>query len=175
MTERRGLPGMRGTDHIGFTVPDMAEAHEFLVEVLGCDHVYTLGPFLPDGAWMREHLNVHPDTVMREIRFYRCFNGSNFEVFSYASPGQKTDLPRNSDIGGHHLAFYVDDLDLAIAFLRSKGIRVLGEPTASGGASLGQRWVYFLAPWGMQFELVSFPAGKAYEAGAPVRLWDTRD
>ena len=27
----------------------------------------------------------------------------------------------------------------------------------------GQRWVYFLAPWGMQFELVSYPDGRAYE------------
>ena len=48
---------------------------------------------------------------------------------------------------------------------------MLGEPTASRSASAGQRWVYFLSPWGMQFELVSFPDGKAYErdaAGAAV-------
>ena len=40
---------------------------------------------------------------------------------------------------------------------------VLGEPTASRGPSEGQRWVYFLAPWGMQFELVSYPHGKAFD------------
>jgi glyoxylase I family protein len=40
---------------------------------------------------------------------------------------------------------------------------MLGEPTASSGPSLGQRWVYFLAPWGMQFELVSYPHGKAFD------------
>ncbi|HRQ01184.1 MAG TPA: VOC family protein, partial [Terrimesophilobacter sp.] len=79
--------------------------------------------------------------------------------------------PRNSDIGGHHLAFYVDDLDAAVAYLQSKGIQVLGEPTVSRNASEGQRWVYFLSPWGMQFELVSFPNGKAYEKDAPVLLW----
>ena len=27
----------------------------------------------------------------------------------------------------------------------------------------GQRWVYFLSPWGMQFELVSYPGGKAFD------------
>jgi len=47
----------------------------------------------------------------------------------------------------------------------------MGEPVASRNASEGQRWVYFRAPWGMQFELVSFPQGKAYEADAPVLLW----
>jgi len=40
---------------------------------------------------------------------------------------------------------------------------VLGDPTASSGPSEGQRWVYFLAPWGMQFELVSYPGGKAFD------------
>jgi hypothetical protein len=42
---------------------------------------------------------------------------------------------------------------------------------ASANASLGQRWVYFLTPWGMQLELVSFPEGKAYEKDSSVILW----
>lgn len=170
-----GLPGLRGADHIGFTVPDMEQAHSFLVDVLGCTLVYRLGPFLPRGSWMSEHLNVADSTTMREIRFYRCANGSNFEVFQYEAEDAATAPPRNSDVGGHHIGLYVDDLDEAIAHLRAHGVRILGEPTASSGASEGQRWVYFLSPWGMQFELVSFPSGKAYEATAPVRLWDTRD
>jgi glyoxylase I family protein len=62
-------------------------------------------------------------------------------------------------------------MDAALEYLRSKGLRVLGEPTASSAASEGQRWVYFLSPWGMQFELVSFPHGKAYEKEAGVKLW----
>ena len=49
---------------------------------------------------------------------------------------------------------------------------ILGEPTFSKNASEGQRWVYFLSPWGMQFELVSFSDGKAYERNAPVKLWN---
>ena len=170
-----GLPGLRGGDHIGFTVPDMEEAHAFLVDVLGCVLVYRLGPFLPNGSWMSEHLNVDDATTMREIRFYRCANGSNFEVFQYEAPDAVATPPRNSDVGGHHVGLYVDDLDAAVAHLRAHGVRVLGEPTASGGASAGQRWVYFLSPWGMQFELVSFPQGKAYEATSDVRLWDARD
>ena len=40
---------------------------------------------------------------------------------------------------------------------------MLGEPTASTGPSEGQRWIYFLSPWGMQIELVSYPGGKAFD------------
>ena len=169
--ERRGLPGIRGTDHIGFTVPDMEQAHEFLVNVIGCHHVYSLGPYPQDPELMRTKLHVHPEATLAEIRFYRCFNGANFEVFNYISPDQRMEQPRNSDVGGHHIAFYVEDLDAAVDHLKGQGIQVLGEPTLSSGASKGQRWVYFLAPWGMQFELVSFPQGKEYESQTPLRLW----
>lgn len=165
------LPGMRGTDHIGFTVPDLDQADDFFVRIIGCERIYTLGPFARDDDWMAEHLGVHPRTVMRRLNFYRCGHGTNFEVFQYDAADGQAPQPRNSDIGGHHIAFYVDDLDAAVEYLRASGIRVLGEPTASRNASEGQRWVYFRAPWGMQFELVSFPDGKAYEKDAPVLLW----
>jgi catechol 2,3-dioxygenase-like lactoylglutathione lyase family enzyme len=66
-------------------------------------------------------------------------------------------------VGGHHVALYVDDLDAAVAHLHAHGLRVSGEPTASRGPSEGQRWIYFLSPWGMQFELVSYPRGKAFD------------
>lgn len=165
------LPGLRGTDHVGFTVPDLDQADDFFVRIIGCERVYALGPFVRDDDWMAEHLGVHPRTVMRRLNFYRCRYGTNFEVFQYEAADGQAPQPRNSDIGGHHLAFYVDDLDQAIAYLQSEGIEVMGQPTASANASEGQHWVYFRSPWGMQFELVSFPHGKAYEKDAPVLLW----
>ena len=101
-----GLPGLRGTDHIGFTVPDLDEAVDFFVNVIGCEAFYDLGPFGADDDWMERQLNVHPRTVMRRLKFLRCRHGSNFEIFEYEAPDQKTTQPKNSDIGGHHLAFY---------------------------------------------------------------------
>ncbi len=167
----KGIPGMRGTDHIGFTVPDLEAAHEFLVDVLGCDSIYTLGGKRADDDWMQEHLGVHPRTVIEEIRFYRLGHGANFEVFLYQAADGQAPHPRNSDLGGFHIAFYVDDLDTAVAYLREKGVEVMGEPTASAQGAEGQRWVYFRSPWGLQFELVSFPAGKAYEQHSERVLW----
>jgi glyoxylase I family protein len=165
------IPGLRGTDHIGFTVPEMAQADDFFVRVIGCEHIYTLPSRSSDDDWMLTHLNVDPRAVIREVRFYRCRFGSNFELFEYETPTPQAAQPRNSDIGGHHLAFYVDDMGAAVAYLRAEGIEVLGEPTASGAASAGQSFLYFLSPWGMQLELVSFPDGKAYEATAQTLLW----
>lgn len=157
------IPGLRGGDHIGVTVPDIDEAERFLVDVLGAVRVYTLGAKRADDDWMTRQLGVHARTVIREIRFYRLGNGANLEVFQYDAADGQSPQPRNSDIGGHHLAFYVDDLDEAVAFLREHGVEVQGEPVVSAGASAGQRWIYFRSPWGMQFELVSYPGGKAYE------------
>jgi catechol 2,3-dioxygenase-like lactoylglutathione lyase family enzyme len=55
-----GIPGLRGGDHVGITVPDLAQAHEFLVDVLGCQYVYSLPSMRHDDDWMRDHLNVDP-------------------------------------------------------------------------------------------------------------------
>jgi catechol 2,3-dioxygenase-like lactoylglutathione lyase family enzyme len=157
------LPGLTRVDHIGITVPDLEEATAFLIDVIGCEYMYSLGPFEKDDDWMAEHLNVDPRAVMRKLHFLRCGGQAIFEVFQYEAPEQNSRPPRNSDIGGHHVALYVEDLDVAVAYLKEKGVKVLGEPTTSKGASEGQRWVYFLAPWGAQFELVSYPGGKAYD------------
>jgi catechol 2,3-dioxygenase-like lactoylglutathione lyase family enzyme len=163
-TTGAGLPGVQRLDHVGITVPDLDEARHFFIDVLGCEYMYTLGPYLDEqGNWMQDHLNVHPRAVMNQLHFFRCGGAAVFEVFEYSVPDQDAVPPRNSDVGGHHVALYVDDLDKAVDYLRENHITVLGEPTVSKGPSEGQRWVYFLAPWGMQFELVSYPNGKAFD------------
>jgi catechol 2,3-dioxygenase-like lactoylglutathione lyase family enzyme len=150
-------------DHMGFTVPDLDEAHRFLIDVLGCQYLYRLGPIQGQGSWMSRHLNVADDTVVQRLHFYRLGGQAIFEVFEYDTAEQQAHPPLNSDIGGHHVALYVEDLNAAVELLRAHGVRVLGDPTTSRGASEGQRWIYFLSPWGMQFELVSYPNGKAYD------------
>jgi catechol 2,3-dioxygenase-like lactoylglutathione lyase family enzyme len=163
-------------EHLGFTVPDLEAATRFLVDVLGCEPFYDLGPFAADDDWMARQLAVHPRAIMRRLRFFRCGHGPNFEVFEYDAPGQRREAPCNSDVGGHHLAFYTDDFDATLAHLRAHGVRILGEPVVRrNGPSAGQTWVYFLAPWGMQMELVSYPSGKGYEATTGRRLWHPAD
>ena len=157
------IVGITRVDHIGLTVPDLEQARAFFVGVLGCEYMYTLGPYQDAGDWMTEHLNVDARAVMRELHFFRLGGQAVFEVFQYEAPEQRAIVPRNSDVGGHHVALYVEDMDAAVSALHQHGLQVLGEPTSSKGPSEGQRWVYFLSPWGMQFELVSYPHGKAFD------------
>nr|WP_082708464.1 VOC family protein [Marinobacterium profundum] len=169
-------PGVRGTDHFGFTVPDTDQAVDFLVDVMGCQAFFTIGPFGPfEDNWMQDNLDVNPRAEIPVAHLVRCGNGTNFEIFEYSSPDQRKTQPKNSDIGGHHIAFYVDDLDAAIASMKAEGVRFLGEPHPfTDGPLAGLTWIYFMSPWGMQMELVSSPDGKAYEKTTPDRLWDPR-
>lgn len=171
------LPGVRGVNHIGLTVPDINEAETFFSDVLGCEKATSFGPFRDDtGTFMQDLLDVDPRAVVNQITLMRCGFGSNIELFSYDAPDQKTVRPRNSDIGGHHIGFYVDDIDAAAAYFKDKGIRTLMGPfPVNEGPASGQSVLYFFAPWGLQMEAISFPKGMAYEKdGGPV-LWSNTE
>jgi catechol 2,3-dioxygenase-like lactoylglutathione lyase family enzyme len=171
------LPGMRGLDHVGVTVPDMAEAEAFFTDVLGCAKATSFGPFRDDeGTFMADLVDVDPRAVIEQITLMRCGNGSNVELFKYTAPDQSDVLPRNSDLAGHHLAFYVDDIAAAKAYFDGAGVRtMMGPVPITEGPVAGQSILYFFAPWGLQMEAISYPDGMAYETdGGPV-LWSTRD
>lgn len=171
------VPGMRGVDHIGLTVPDMDEAVDFFTEILGCQKAMSFGPFRDDqGTFMQDLLDVDPRAVIRQITLLRCGFGSNIELFDYSAPDQKEVRPRNSDIGGHHIAIHVDDIEAAAAYLRAHGVRTLmGPMPVTEGPAAGQTILYFFAPWGLQMELISYPQGMAYEKEGGVILWSPRD
>jgi catechol 2,3-dioxygenase-like lactoylglutathione lyase family enzyme len=171
------VPGMRGMDHVGITVPDMEQAVGFFTEVLGCAKAVSFGPFRDDeGTFMQDLLDVHPRAVINQITEIRCGNGSNIELFDYSAPDQKDAKARNSDIGGHHLAFYFDDIAATKTYFDANGIRtLLGPLPIQEGPVAGQTILYFFAPWGLQFEAISYPDGMAYEADSDTVLWSARN
>lgn len=170
-----GMPGMRGAEHLGITVPNMEEAVNFFVKVIGCEASIKLGSFKFEDDWMNVHLNVDPRAEIKRFQMVRCGQGTNLEIFEYNAPRQNAAPPKNSDIGGHHLAFYVEDMDKAVAYLQANGVKTLGKPSSfTEGPAAGLTWMYFLAPWGMQLEIVSHPKGMAYEKTAKRALWDPR-
>ncbi len=166
------LPGLRGIEHVGITVPDIEAAADFFIDILGAEHIYTLSGKQADDDWMQVRLGVHPRTTIREIRFMRLANGANLELIEYVSADPQTGPPRNSDLGAIHLALYVENIDAAVQYLRRREVEVMGDvPADSRESAQGQRWLYFRSPWGLQFELVSFPDGKAYESRGERLLW----
>jgi len=171
------IPGMLGHDHTGVTVPDIKEAIAFFTDIVGCKEAMSFGPFSDDkGTFMADLLNVHPRAKIHQITMMRCGNGSNIELFQYESPDQQNAIPKNSDIGGHHIAFYVEDINAAAKYLKDKGVKTLMGPLpVDQGPAAGQAIIYFFAPWGLQLELISYPNGMAYEKDGGTILWSPKD
>ncbi|WP_299001658.1 VOC family protein [uncultured Shewanella sp.] len=165
------IPGLKKVDHVGFTVPNLNEAIAFFQQHFDFELLYEFGPFKSDDDWMAAHLNVHPRAEVKKIAVMNAHN-INLEIFEYADniPRNKQ-VPSNADIGGHHLAFYVEDMDSAVAYLHEHNIKVLAKPTEStDGPTAGETWVYFLTPWGMHLEFATYPNGKAYQRQAAVKV-----
>jgi catechol 2,3-dioxygenase-like lactoylglutathione lyase family enzyme len=171
---------MRAVDHVAFTVPDLDEAIAFFVDHFGAEVAFKDGPFGDaDADGMRRRLNVDP-RARCSLAMLRLGRHHNVELFSYDAGDQVTAPPRNSDVGGHHLAFYVDDIDAGYDYVRSiPGVVVQEGPNGvdAGAPVAGQRWFYFQTPWGMQLELTSCATGGFYDglpgalAAPPAETW----
>jgi catechol 2,3-dioxygenase-like lactoylglutathione lyase family enzyme len=160
------IPTLRAVDHSAYTVPNLDQAVAFFVDHFGAELVFRDGPFADDVSdGMRRRLNVDPRAVSK-IAMIRIGKHHNVELFEYTTPVQQTVLPRNSDIGGHHMGFYVDDIDAAYGYVRSiPGVVVQEGPNGVDPAApvAGQRWFYFVSPWGMQLELTTCASGGFYD------------
>lgn len=147
---------VRGVDHVGLTVPNLEEAIRFFADALGFSELYRIGPFEAADDWMARRLGVHPRTRIPQIAVLENGSGARLELFEYEAPDQADAIPRNSDIGGHHVAFYADDLPDAIARMQQHGAELMDAPTTmTEGPSAGETWVYLRSPWGLQLELVN--------------------
>ncbi len=172
----KGKLGLVGMDHAGITVPDIDEAIAWFEEVMGCSAPLTFGPFSdPTGTFMQDLLDVHPRAVIEQITMIRCGRSANIELFEYEAPDQKTTFPKNSDWAGHHIAFYVNDIDKAVAHMVSHGVqKLLGPLAVTEGPAAGQSINYFRAPFGTYIELISYPKGMAYEDDTRKPLWSPK-
>jgi catechol 2,3-dioxygenase-like lactoylglutathione lyase family enzyme len=169
--ENQTLPGLRGVDHIGITVPDIDQATAFFVDVLGCELLYEREP--PQDDTPRHRLGVPAGSRIQAVSFLRCANGANIELFEFYSPDQREEFPRPSDVGIQHLALYVENLDAAVEHLRHHRVKLMSGPNPLPGpeAGEGNRFIYARTPWGLTVELISYPDPMAYERHGGARRW----
>jgi len=164
-----------GVDHVGINVPDLKQAESFFSKTFGCVAVTHIGPFKLDASGAEEDAKFAPRADSVSLSMLRCGTGSNIELFEYQNSKGSMAMPKAEDIGASHIAFYTDDIKGAVAYLKSQGITVLGEPiTMPSGDTEGETWVHFRSPWGSEMELVSYPNGKGYEKHSKVKLWNPR-
>jgi len=171
-----GIPGLRGVEHVSMTVPDLDQATDFFAEVFGCTELYTMGPFSGHGgSFMRTFANADVRTVVEYVRVLRS-PFLNIELFKVRSPVQNSRWPDMLDIGGWHLAAYVDDIDAGEAFLTARpDVFVLGDgkkPTGGVEAGEGSFAVHAMTDWGLHVELLTYPNGRAYQSAFEGRIWN---
>ncbi|MEZ5844677.1 MAG: VOC family protein [Hyphomicrobiaceae bacterium] len=160
----RRIPGVAGIEHIGLTVPDLDVATRFLMDLLGAETLYDIGPFASADDWMASHLAGHQRAQLNRLRILRIANGPMLELIELAGTGGAADGA--GPAGGLHLAFYVEDMEAALAALKTHDVEIQSGPVEmTEGPSRGLTWLYFTAPWGQQLELVSYPSGVAACAG----------
>lgn len=173
-----GLPGLQHVDHVALTVPDLDAGIAFYRDVIGATFLYRIGPFdaqelprMPDGRdWAEAHIGVAGARLF--IAMLQLGPNLMLELFQYDAPAdRRTTPPRNCDLGGHHIALKVSQLEPAVHYLQQHGVAVMAGPIElNEGPCAGLRVRYFLDPFGNQLELVEYDT-QAFEATSPVRLY----
>ncbi|WP_330633766.1 VOC family protein [Halocatena halophila] len=174
MTDSDPLPTAEFVHHTALTVPDIDEAVDFFVEVLGCEELYRKGPFGdPDGDSMERRLGVHPDAVA-ELAMVRCGPTMNLELFEWDAPDQDETPLTLADTGATHLGIQVGSIDRALAALSDRDdVEVLDEPqTNDDGPTAGLTYVFCRTDWGLMLELLETPESMPYEQATDGRLFD---
>lgn len=148
-------------DHVSRTVPDLDQALAFYCGVLGAVELYRMGPMDaadmptgPDGRdWMEAHVGVQGACLT--LAMIAFGDGARVQLVQYDRPdGRWTEPPLNCDIGGHHIAFRVDDVLAAAAWLRERGCTPLDAIEIDAGPLAGKTNLYIQDPFGLQLELV---------------------
>ncbi len=173
--DRRRL-GLVGIDHVGLTVPDLDHAIAWFKDIMGATDPLTFGPISdPKGTLMHDLLDVNRHAVIKRIAVLRIGHSANIELFEYRTPDQNRTFPRNSDWAGHHIAFYVKDIDAAVAYMEHRGVEKFKGPfPITSGPADGQTINYFKTPFGTYIEFITYPHGMAYQRTAKVSLWSPK-
>ena len=172
----KGELGLVGADHVGLTVPDIDEAVAWFRDVMGATAPLSFGPIGdPQGTLMQDLLGVDPRSVIDQITVLRSVTAPTSSCSSTRRRTSADTHPRNSDWSGHHVAFYVTDIDTAIAYMDAKGVqRFFGPFPLTAGPAAGQSINYFKTPFGTYIELISYPKGMAYQVPSVKPLWSPK-
>jgi catechol 2,3-dioxygenase-like lactoylglutathione lyase family enzyme len=110
--------------HVGIVVDDLAAATKFFVE-LGLE---PQGEGQVEGRWVDRVVGL--DGVRAEIAMLQTPDGhGRVELAKFHTPpsqGGSQPTPANAP-GIRHVAFVVDDIDAALAGLRARGAKLVGE------------------------------------------------
>src|SRR3954451_19423496 len=102
-------PKVLGVAHLAVYVKDLAKTRRFYEDFMGFEEAFTLPP-KGGGPGVR-------------IMFVKVNDHQYFEIFNEADRGEGQ---------LNHISFYTDDADRMYAYLKSKGIEVMGDKGSVG-------------------------------------------
>jgi catechol 2,3-dioxygenase-like lactoylglutathione lyase family enzyme len=155
--------GVEGVHHIGVSVPDLAKAREFYIDLLGAEEIATAGAAWRDNRFIDAIVGLPGSAA--EMFLCRLGN-THVEVFEYAVPRsdpQDPDRPVNT-FGYTHFALQVANLRACYDRLIAAGIRVHAEPNwksikvAEDGTKTGYAATYCRDFFGNVFEIMEIHA-----------------
>ncbi|MGE0383137.1 MAG: VOC family protein [Gammaproteobacteria bacterium] len=110
---------IQGLSHIGIGARDMAGALRFYRDLLGFEVVHEMKyDEIPE-------ILRHPDRLARHAYYLRA--GNVLLVIGTTTPPDGSPIMLD-EVGNHHVAFWVDDIDAIHARLVGAGIRCIKEP-----------------------------------------------
>lgn len=129
---------MKG-DHVGVRVPDIDEAIAWYTEKLDFRVVYQW----PYGDLQLAYVAPAVDTSFK------------IELLAGAGAVERQpyrDLPDSLNLAGwHHVCLTVDSVEVTVAELRRRGVKIVAEPFDL--PIINRRLAFFADPWGNLFEL----------------------
>ncbi len=169
-----------GIEHVGITVPSIAEATAYFEAAFGAEVMFDLIPVDSEPARRKQALEalgsvdlaamlgVPAGTRLNGMRHLALQDGPVIELFEYIVDGQRSPVVP-SDLGVQHIAVYVEDIHAAAERVAAAGGTLLGGPLHMFGFESGEgnfAW-YTKAPWGSTIELITYPSRMPGEDVSP--------
>lgn len=126
----RRLPGVIGVHHIGVSVPDLAKAREFYLDVLGA--VEEVAPLSwADNPFIDQVVGLEGSAAEQ---FFCRLGNLQIEVFQYSAPRQAPQDPRRgvNEYGYTHMALQVEDVVAVHDRIIAAGLPVHTPPALEG-------------------------------------------
>ena len=144
--------GFKGIHHIAISVPSLVEAKTFYADKLGFT-VVDEDHLAPSDKGDQVTALKNADSHVLMLKAGNLF----LEIFEFHSPTPKSQHNRPvCDHGFTHLAFEVEDIDVAYDFLESAGVQWHHSPV---DAAEGYQMTYGRDPFGNVIEIQQLVAG----------------
>jgi catechol 2,3-dioxygenase-like lactoylglutathione lyase family enzyme len=117
---------VKGISHIAIGVSDMTRSLPFYRDLLGLEVMLDSEEKFGTGS--------------RHAVYMRWANNAGFLVLSQTLGREPSGKPlRLHQVGLHHFAFWVDDLEKRVDKLKSAGVKIVVEPYAADSIAYGER------------------------------------